>query len=173
MCGAFNSPRVTRCFFCEVERASGGFTLVEVMVVILSVGILSAAALPLYLGYTHDAKLAEAKALGGSILTALSGCAQVKGAGNNCVMSEIQTRIGLTSPQGFTYDNRWKVHTAQLSVSTDTPPILNGTISISGVAQNAANLVALSFFINASGVTLRCGTTGNNPPSTSMAGEAC
>ena len=51
-----------------------GFTLVELLIVILIVGILSAVALPLYLGYTRDARLAEAKALAGSALTALSGC---------------------------------------------------------------------------------------------------
>ena len=54
-----------------------GFTLVELLIVILIVGILSAVALPLYLGYTKDARLAEGKALGGSALTALSGCVQV------------------------------------------------------------------------------------------------
>src|SRR5437667_11813798 len=65
--------------FCGKEREAG-FTLVELLIVILIVGILSAVALPLYLGYTRDARLAEAKALAGSALTALSGCVQVKGA---------------------------------------------------------------------------------------------
>ena len=74
------------------EREAG-FTLVELLIVILIVGILSAVALPLYLGYTKDAHLAEAKALGGSALTALSGCVQVKGTGQNCVVSEIAARV--------------------------------------------------------------------------------
>ncbi len=48
------------------NEREAGFTLVELLIVILIVGILSAVALPLYLGYTKDARLAEAKALAGS-----------------------------------------------------------------------------------------------------------
>src|SRR5207244_11657193 len=79
--------------FCGKEREAG-FTLVELLIVILIVGILSAVALPLYLGYTKDARLAEAKALAGSAMTSLSGCVQVKGTGGNCVVSEVQQGIG-------------------------------------------------------------------------------
>ncbi len=50
------------------NEREAGFTLVELLIVILIVGILSAVALPLYLGYTKDARLAEAKALAGSAI---------------------------------------------------------------------------------------------------------
>ena len=93
----------------------GGFTLVELLIVILIVGILSAVALPLYLGYTKDARLAEGKALGGSTLTALSGCVQVKGSGGSCVQSEIRNRVGLDATNS-TYDGRWLVNVAQLRI---------------------------------------------------------
>src|SRR5947207_4294107 len=82
-------------------KGEAGFTLVELLIVILIVGILSAVALPLYLGYTSDARLAEAKALAGSAMTSLSGCVQVKGSGGNCVVSEVRQRVG-RDPAGET-----------------------------------------------------------------------
>jgi len=144
------------------SSGQAGFTLVELLIVILIVGILSAVALPLYLGYTSDARLAEAKALAGSAMTSLSGCVQVKGSGGNCVVSEVQQRVGLDTA-GKTYDGRWLVSTAQLSVS-GTPPALLGTITVSGVA---------AMFAETSGVTLRCDTTSVTPPASTSSGNAC
>jgi prepilin-type N-terminal cleavage/methylation domain-containing protein len=147
-----------------------GFTLVELLIVILIVGILSAVALPLYLGYTSDARLAEAKAIAGSAMTSLSGCVQVKGSGGNCVVSEVQSRIGLDSANK-TYDGRWQVSTAQLTVS-GTPPGLTGTITVAGVGGNA-NGMSLAMFAETSGVTLRCDTTTATPPTSVTSGIAC
>ncbi len=47
-----------------------GFTLVELIIVIVIVGILSIVAVPVYKGYTKKAMATEAKALLGAILTA-------------------------------------------------------------------------------------------------------
>src|SRR3989441_4999677 len=46
-----------------------GFTLMELLVVVLIVGILAAVGVPLYLGYVRDSRLAEAKALAGAAQT--------------------------------------------------------------------------------------------------------
>jgi prepilin-type N-terminal cleavage/methylation domain-containing protein len=148
-----------------------GFTLVELLIVILIVGILSAVALPLYLGYTSDARLAEAKALAGSAMTSLSGCVQVKGQGGSCVASEIQQRVGLDSA-GVTYDGRWQISTATLTVS-GTPPGLAGLITVAGVTgKNTAGL-SVGMIADTAGVTLRCDTTGAAPPTSTSAGNAC
>ena len=56
--------------------SEAGFTLMELLVVVIIVGILAAVGVPLYLGYVRDSRLAEAKALAGSVLTAAQACAQ-------------------------------------------------------------------------------------------------
>ena len=117
-----------------------GFTLVELLIVILIVGILAAVAIPLYLGYTKDAKLAEGKALLGSVMTALQGCVQAKGSGQSCVVSEIVNRVGV-STAGVTGDGRWTVTTSgSLAVSSTSPPTFSGTIQATGSGSDTTSL---------------------------------
>jgi len=156
-----------------------GFTLVELMILILMVGILAAVALPLYLGYTRDALLAEAKALAGSTLTALSGCVQVKGAGQYCVRSDIAQRVGVHTSSFHTYDGRWRLVQADLTATTVNPPgttanlqALLGTIGISGVGGNATGM-SVAMFATATGVVLRCDPTRTTPPANPTSGVAC
>src|SRR4029453_7079041 len=149
-----------------------GFTLVELLIVILIVGILSAVALPLYLGYTRDARLAEAKALAGSALTALSGCVQVKGAGQSCVRSDVAQRVGMDTSTFNPSDGRGNVPTAQLTGTTSNPPQLLGQVSVSGVGGNAVGM-SLSMFGTATGVVLKCDVNSATPPASSAAGQDC
>jgi type IV pilus assembly protein PilA len=57
-----------------------GFTLVELMVVILIVGILAAVAIPLMRGRVDSAKWSEGKAVAGTIASALRAYTAEKGA---------------------------------------------------------------------------------------------
>ena len=149
-----------------------GFTLVELLIVILIVGILAAVAIPLYLGYTKDAKLAEGKALLGSVMTALQGCVQAKGSGQSCSVSEIVNRVGV-STAGVTGDGRWTVTTSgSLAVSSTSPPTFSGTSQAVGTGADTAAL-SLGMFPTTTGVFLRCNSSSSTPPSGPTAGEPC
>ena len=153
----------------ERER---GFTLVELLIVILIVGILAAVAVPLYLGYTKDAKSAEGKALAGSAMTALQGCVQAKGAGGTCGLGDVTNRIGV-SAAGLTGDGRWDVTGSTLTVSTANPPTFTGTIQVFGVAARDTDNIAMAMYPGTWGVALRCTTTSLTPPPTSTSNEPC
>ncbi|OGK85322.1 MAG: hypothetical protein A2X53_21440, partial [Candidatus Rokubacteria bacterium GWA2_70_23] len=113
---------------------------------ILIVGILAAVAVPLYLGYTQDARSAEGKALAGSAMTALQGCVQSRGAGGSCTRADIAGRIGVSSATGLTGDTRWTVGTASLTVSTAAVPTFSGTINVFGVAARDTNNIAMAMY---------------------------
>lgn len=83
-----------------------GFTLIELLIVILIVGILAAVATPLYLGYIKDAKTAEAKAVAGSLWTAVQSNA-IGRCGNAVPITEAYPKAGLSSPGGATNPARW------------------------------------------------------------------
>jgi prepilin-type N-terminal cleavage/methylation domain-containing protein len=88
-----------------------GFTLLELLIVMLIVGILAAVATPLYLGYIKDAKTAEAKAVAGSLWTAVHGNA-TGNCNNHVQVSDAYPKAGLT-PEGATTPARWLVSGAR------------------------------------------------------------
>ena len=138
-----------------------GFTLMELIVVVLIVGILAAVGVPLYLGYVRDSRLAEAKALAGAALTASQACAQNDPTGATCTLANLATRIGVTNA-GVSGDGRWTVAITPVTLAVATNTFGGGPVTVAGnAATNVANMAA-GVFISAAGVvTIHCNTTVN------------
>jgi type IV pilus assembly protein PilA len=152
------------------KRGQRGFTLIELLIVILIVGILAAVGVPLYLGYTKDAKLAEGKALAGSALTALQACAASKGAGQSCNLTSVVGRLGVNS-SGVTGDGRWTVDPASV-ITVNADNTYSGTIGVRGTGGDNSDMAA-AIFGTSTGIVLRCNLNNNTPPSGPGDGDPC
>jgi prepilin-type N-terminal cleavage/methylation domain-containing protein len=144
-----------------------GFTLIELLVVVLIVGVLAAVGVPLYLGYVRDSRLAEGKAIAGSVLTAAQGCAQVfQGAeAANCGLAQLAAKAGLTAG-GATADGKWTVTVTVVTLGTDNK-FAGGPINVAGNAGTLVANMAAAVHIDGAGVTsMHCNTAGGTAAST-------
>jgi len=145
------------------RKAEAGFTLIEMLIVVLIVGILAAVAAPVYFGYTKDAKMSEAKAISGSIWSSMQGCAQAVPL-TACLVSGSYTRAGLTVA-GATADSRWTAALGGNNVTMDATNKLVGSanplIEIDGTAADLTNLRVQFSWANLTGLgSFQCSTDG-------------
>jgi type IV pilus assembly protein PilA len=132
-----------------------GFTLIELLIVILIVGILAAVATPLYLGYIRDARTAEAKAVAGSLWSAVQSNA-IASCGNAALVTEAYPKAGL-SAAGATNPARWTANgEGTVMVNCATGAITAGptVFTIEGVSPDVSFIRVQMNYV-----------ATNNPPS--------
>jgi prepilin-type N-terminal cleavage/methylation domain-containing protein len=119
-------------------KKSKGFTLVELIIVIVIVGILSIVAVPIYRGYTKKAIATEAKALLGAIVTS-----------EKVYYAEFGQYFEITTATGYVkeldVDARSNKYFSQYIVTTDeVSNVKSFTASVTGLTDGAANGISLT-----------------------------
>ena len=112
----------------RVRKHHTGFTMIELMVVVVIVGILAASAIPLYGNYIRNSRVTEATSRIGEIVTASKSWAQenMDASGNPLWPSGAGGIVSLTPTQNFTY-----AITAGGGGNANTTPF---TVTATGVA---------------------------------------
>ena len=124
-------------------KTSKGFTLVELVIVIVIVGILSIVAVPIYRGYTRKAMASEGKALVGSVQTSqkiyYAEYGMFYGMAANASYDPVLD-VDARSNKYFTQFGVTGASTSQFTAQTIADPASGAkgiTISLTGVAQGA------------------------------------
>lgn len=78
-------------------RSDGGFTLIELMIVVAIIGLLASVAIPSYQNYTQRARWANNISYAGSVQSALMVCFVESGSLNRCATPDA---IGVTPMSG-------------------------------------------------------------------------
>lgn len=123
----------------NIRRSKGGFTLIELMTVVIIVGILAVVAIPLYRAQLNRARASEGAALLGSVLTA-----------ERVYYAEHSTYTSSYSDLGIDTTGN-KYFTSDPTISGVTA---GGFTAVAVGSGDAATIAVTMVYTNASGATL-------------------
>ncbi|MBE0369374.1 pilin [Pseudoalteromonas aurantia] len=128
------------------KQHQGGFTLIELMIVVAIIGILAAVALPQYQDYIAKSQAAESVALAGSAKTAIAEYHQINGSYPTASTVPALSELAATGTYG--------------ALAANASGVLVVTMNASGVASAIAGKV-FTFTPDTSGNTFRWTCTNN------------
>ena len=112
-------------------KSRKGFTLIELMVVILIVGILAAVAVPIMRGRIDSAKWSEGKAMAGSLGTALRAYAAEQGSAGYANPTLTQLGFATADLDGTYFQN---TNYSWVSAYAGAPPTFTFTVTVTAPA---------------------------------------
>src|SRR5690349_12238540 len=108
-----------------IKSSQRGFTLIELVVVIVILGILAAFAVPRFMGMEGEARAATVKSLGGSLMSAAS-MAHAKCQAQSCGTSGAIQVDGRGVTMAFSYPNAATIQNTLQSVDGFQASTVNG-----------------------------------------------
>ncbi len=150
----------------QTKKAQGGFTLIELMIVVAIIGILAAVAIPAYSDYTAKAKAANALTTAESFKTAVAMCAQEASSLDNCNTDSnaaaFPTFAATKEVKSIGVSDAGVITVTLDNIAADTE---DDTFTITpAMAENAS---AITWTVDATNVTntaVQGALTKNNPP---------